>query len=117
MGLIFFFHNFIFIIFYIFSFDRCTDIGISTVQENPINRMNIVTLEEKYSSTASAWRSKLHCNEIPLRQLHKFAWLFNSFVANMKETEGLVAKQTNKKKILSRGERIFTLFFLGERHT
>lgn len=79
--------------------------------------MNIVTLEEKYSSTASAWRSKLHCNEIPLRQLHKFAWLFNSFVANMKETEGLVAKQTTTKKILSRGERIFTLFFLGERHT
>lgn len=72
--------------------------------------MNIVTLEEKYSSTASAWRSKLHCNEIPLRQLHKFAWLFNSFVANMKETEGLVAKQTNKKKFFQ-GGRGFSHFF------
>lgn len=116
MGLIFFFHNFIFIIFYIFSFDRCTDIGISTVQENPINRMNIVTLEEKYSSTASAWRSKLHCNEIPLRQLHKFAWLFNSFVANMKETEGLVAKQTNKKKFFQGGRGFSHFFFRRASH-
>lgn len=48
----------------------------------------------KYSSTViSVCRYKLQCRDIPLRQLHKFAWLFNSFVANMKETRDPVAKQ------------------------